>query len=103
MSQNELDQLLDQLSSEDVRARRSAVRQLGELRRPEAIADLVNVYMKDPDSNVRKAAGDALRVFRQMEQGPSGGGEQESQRADLTPPLTKGRLALIITLAVTVL
>ncbi|HLY27468.1 MAG TPA: HEAT repeat domain-containing protein [Aggregatilineales bacterium] len=104
MSQTELDQLLDQLGSEDARARRTAVKRLGELGRPEAIADLVNVYMKDPDSNVRKAAGDALRIFRRMEQRLSGEGEADVQQgADLTPILSKARLALIVVLALTVL
>src|SRR5258708_16861971 len=102
MSQTELDHLLDQLYAEDARTRRKAAQRLGELARPEAIAELVNVYLKDSDSSVRKAAGDSLRIFRQIEQKMMGGavGEQQSS-IDMSSLLSRARIVLAITLVIT--
>jgi HEAT repeats len=67
MSQPDFDQLLRQLSAEDPQERRSAAKRLGDLRRPEAIPDLANVYSHDTDETVRKAAAESLKIFRRME------------------------------------
>src|SRR3954464_6858665 len=104
MSQSELDQLLDQLFFDDPKLRRNAAQRLGELGSPEAIADLVNVYNKDADPGVRKAAGDALRVFRRMEQQMLGTipEEEAGSGPNLGPILGKARLGLIALLAITI-
>ncbi len=68
MAQTDFDELIRQLSDEDAQARRRAAKRLGELKRPEAIPELASVYSRDTDETVRKAAADALRVFRRMEQ-----------------------------------
>lgn len=104
MSQTEIDQLIDQLSAGDAKTRRAAAKKLGELERPEAIAELVNVYMKDDDSNVRKAAEDSLRIFRRMEQDMLGG-EDGANTGTSTPGtfLPRIRTLLIITLVLTLL
>jgi HEAT repeats len=103
MSQTDFDQLVTQLSAEDARQRRIAAKRLGELKRPEAIPDLANVYHEDADESVRKAAGEALRVFRRMERNegldddePRGGGPSGAS-------LLLIRNILVVTLALTVL
>ncbi len=99
-----LDRLLDQLFDEDARTRRKAAQELGKLGNPEAIADLVNVYNKDADAGVRKAAGDALRTYRQIEQRMLNKGDAaESSGPNLGPLLTRARLGLGITLAITLM
>src|SRR5258708_33128268 len=99
-----LDRLLDQLFDEDARTRRKAAQELGKLGNPEAIADLVNVYNKDADAGVRKAAGDALRTYRQIEQRMLNKGDApESSGPNLGPHLTRARLGLGCTLAITFL
>jgi hypothetical protein len=112
MSQSEVDRLLDQLMSEDVRDRRNAVNRLGELGQPEAIAELVNTYQKDPDASVRAAAANALVQFRRIEQkmlGIETDDEDDEDGApiragmDLNPLLMRGRLLLAITLGITLL
>lgn len=104
MSQTELDQLIGQLSAGDAKTRRAAAKKLGELERPEAIAELVNVYMKDDDSNVRKAAEESLRIFRRMEQDMLGGEDGASASA-ATPGtlLPRIRTLLVVTLILTLL
>src|SRR5260221_1706457 len=102
MSQTELDHLLDQLYAEDARTRRKAAQRLGELARPEAIAELVNVYLKDSDSSVRKTAGDSLRIFRQIEQKMTGAASGEQQSSlDMGSLLSRARIVLAITLVIT--
>ena len=107
MSQSELDHLMDQLISEDAKVRRNAARQLGDLGRPEAIAELVNAYMKDADAGVRKAAEEALQKFRGMEQRMMSGedGEEAQQKAgpNLAPLLSRLRILLGFTLFLTIL
>lgn len=75
---NDLNTLADQLlDNADPKLRRDAAKQMGALRDANAIAYLVQAYTSDPDKSVRKAAEEALRIYRQMEQGsapaPSGG------------------------------
>src|SRR5260221_12113623 len=98
------DQLLNELYDEKPQTRSKAAAELGRLRDISAIADLAQVYEKDPDKNVRKAAADALRIFRTMEQqsfsdesdeGFSGGGSSTL--------LTRLRVVLVITLILSVL
>jgi hypothetical protein len=98
MSQTELDQLFTQLSSEDAKARRSAAQRLGQLKQPEAISRLANVYTNDEDETVRKAAADALRVFRRMEQSD----DEEVKTGLSSETLFRIRTVLLITLALTV-
>jgi hypothetical protein len=98
MAQTDIDQLIDQLYVEDPKARRTAAKQLGELGKPEAIAELVNVYMKDDDPAVRKAAEDSLRIFRRVEQEMRG--ELGSSSGGALPKI---RLVLMIALFATVL
>jgi hypothetical protein len=70
MAENERDILIAQLSdSEKVAERRQAARRLGELRDPAAIDALVNTYLdENEDESVRRAAEQALRIFRRMQQ-----------------------------------
>src|SRR2546430_5573 len=98
MSQTELDQLFTQLSSEDAKARRSAAQRLGQLKQPEAISRLANVYTNDEDETVRKAAADALRTFRRMEQSD----DEEVKTGLSSDTLLRIRTILLITLALTV-
>lgn len=92
-----LNELLDQLDSKDPRERRSAARELGNLRDVAAIEHLARVYRRDADETVKKAAGDALKIYRQMEV------EQFGRKAEATGdnPLVK-RLRGILTISLVV-
>src|SRR5262245_53463010 len=99
-----LDQLLNELYDEQPQTRHKAASELAQLGNPGAIPDLAQVYQKDPDKGVRKAAADALRVFRRM--------EQEALFDDMSdsPPsagsgtlLRRLRLLLVVILIITVL
>ncbi len=104
MSQSELDQLIDQLTFEpDAKQRAKIVRRLGDLRRPEVIGQLASVYKTDEDESVRKAAGDALRIFRRMEQ-ESAPADDDSSTGGLSDKwLLRIRNILIVTLGLTLL
>ncbi len=103
MSQTDFDQLIRQLTAEDPQERRSAAKQLGELKRPEAIPELASVYRGDSDDTVRKAAADALRVFRRMEQEYGADEDGTRKGGPSSATLSRIRGLLIITLALTVL
>jgi hypothetical protein len=70
VAESERDILIAQLSdSKKVAERRQAARRLGELRDPAAIDALVNTYLdENEDESVRRAAEQALRIFRRMQQ-----------------------------------
>jgi len=70
VAENERDILIAQLSnSQNVAERRRAAKRLGELRDPAAIDALVNAYLdENEDESVRRAAEQALRIFRRMQQ-----------------------------------
>ncbi len=74
MSQSELDQLLNQLTDEDVRVRRDAAKRLGDLAQPEVIPTLAHTYEHDEDEGVRRAAADSLRKYRRLERSQNGTG-----------------------------
>ncbi len=104
MVQSELDKLLDQLATKnsDPRAQKGIIRRLAKLGDPAAITDLTNLYAKvDADPGVRKAAAEALRVFRQMEQHIVGsamnGRDASSQNNEDTEsvPVSSGLLDLL--------
>lgn len=70
MSESERDLLIGQLSgAESVAERRQAAKKLGELRDPSVIEALVNTYRdQDEDESVRRAAQNALRLYRRLQQ-----------------------------------
>jgi hypothetical protein len=95
----ELDQLLDQLTSEDAKTRANAAKQLGTLERPEAIPRLVDVYQGDSDKNVRNAAADALKRYRAMESRVK---PADDTPAPASPLLGRLRLLLIVVLVLSI-
>ncbi|MCC7448907.1 MAG: HEAT repeat domain-containing protein [Anaerolineae bacterium] len=104
MSQSELDQLIDQLTFEpDAKQRMKIVKRLGDLRQPEAIGQLASVYKSDEDANVRKAAGDALRIFRRMEMDEAPADEDSSTGGVSDRLLKLIRNILVVTLGLTLL
>lgn len=71
MPQTELEQLIDQLyeSSGDPRSQKAVIRRMARLQDPKAIVELASIYHKDDgDPGVKRAAANALRTFRQIEQ-----------------------------------
>jgi hypothetical protein len=90
MAENERDILIAQLSdSEKVAERRQAAKRLGELRDPAAIDALVNTYLdENEDESVRRAAEQALRIFRRMQQAR----DAESAPPPEPPDQTSARL-----------
>jgi hypothetical protein len=70
MSESERDQLIMQLSeAESAAERRQAAKRLGDLRDPAAIDALVNAYLdENEDESVRRAAEQALRIYRRIQQ-----------------------------------
>ncbi|PJF36491.1 MAG: hypothetical protein CUN49_05185 [Candidatus Thermofonsia Clade 1 bacterium] len=102
MAETERETLIAQLSaSESVAERRQAAKRLGKLRDPAAINALVNAYLdENEDESVRRAAENALRIFRRMQQERA---EPDSPPAAAEPDfkaLQKFRKPLTISLVV---
>lgn len=92
------------LDAPDPKARRSAAKQLGVLKNPDAISFLVQAFHNDADPGVQQAARDALLLYRRMEY--ESRGEKPPQGAgsggDISPALlTRLRGILTILLVVT--
>lgn len=101
MNESERDQLIIQLSeAESIAERRQAAKRLGELRDPSVISALVNAYRdENEDESVRRAAEQALRLYRRMQQERTAD-DQPSERTEQKPsrlikPLTFSLAALI--------
>jgi len=95
----EIDQLLEQLTSEDANTRVMAAKQLGDLDRPEAIPQLVTAYRKDADKKVREAAAAALHNYRALEARLI----PVDESAGISPGAGRLRLLLIVLLVLTIL
>lgn len=99
MSESERDFLIGQLSgAESVAERRQAAKKLGELRDPSAIEALVNTYRdQNEDESVRRAAQNALRLYRRLQQERAAPPDQpaEPNFSRLIKPLTFSLGALI--------
>lgn len=103
MSESERDQLIMQLSeSESVAERRQAAKRLGELRDPAAIDALVNAYLdENEDESVRRAAEQALRIYRRMQQERAAAADPLAAALEETPKSPQRLLKpLAISLAV---
>jgi len=98
-----LDRLLDQLFDEDARKRRKAAQELGKLGNPKPSPISLTSTTRNVDAGVRKAAGDALRTYRQLEQTMLNKGSViESSGPNLGPLLSRARIGLVIILVLTV-
>lgn len=100
MSESERDLLVIQLSSaENPAERRQAARRLGELRDPTVIDALVNAYLdENEDESVRRAAEQALRLYRRMQREREADRLEQAEQAALSPQQL--RKLLTISLAV---
>jgi len=104
MSQREIDQLIDQLTFEpDAKQRIKIVKRLGDLRQPEAIGQLASVYKSDENESVRKAAGDALRIFRRMAMDEAPADDENGAGGLSDKWLRRIRNILVVTLGLTLL
>lgn len=65
--QREIDDMLDQLDSDDPAERRAAAYWLGEAAAADAVPRLVDLYENDEKASVRRAAGYSLGMFRAVE------------------------------------
>ncbi len=102
MADDQLTDLLSQLESDDARERRWAAQQLGKLGNPAAISKLVQVFETDEEDPVKRAAADALRVFRRMQQEESGERSDEEEESVNTVLLKRARTGLLALLGITV-
>lgn len=66
--QPRIDAMMAQLTSEEPAERREAAYFLGEAAEADAVPALIELYRRDPDASVRKAAGYVLGMFRAVEQ-----------------------------------
>lgn len=65
--ERQIDEMLDQLASDDPAERREAAYWAGEAAVADAVPKLVDLYEHDDDASVREAAGYALGMFRAVE------------------------------------
>jgi hypothetical protein len=101
MARTDISELLQQLQSEDAKARRQAASALGKHLDPVAITPLAVAYKSDSDAGVRKAAEASLRKFRAkqvQETGEGGSGSGGANRA-----LNGLRALLLLTLIVSLI
>lgn len=75
--QRQIDEKMQQLTSDDPATRREAVLYLGEAAAGDAVSALIDVYENDEDRGVRRAAAYALGQFRAVERDLSRGHEKK--------------------------
>ena len=75
--EREINQMLDQLASEDPAERREAAYWMGEAAVADAVPHLVDLYEHDDNPKVRAAAGYALGMFRAVEDSIKRGKEKK--------------------------
>lgn len=103
LNKTDLDPLIDQFDQNpnNPRVQKDAIRKMAQLKDPKAITELNGIYLKgDIEPSVHKAATDALRTYRRLEQQITSG----KPASPLSPELLERvRSALLILLVVTVI
>lgn len=77
MFAEEIQAMIDQLSSKSAADRREAALFLGEAAAAEAVPDLIDLYKKDKDASVRAAAAYALGMFKAIDRALAAGDEEK--------------------------